>query len=115
MAHILLEEVFYPGEAGFSFSIKTGIDMSNLEEGEVKGVIGRPNGSIVSRTIPLAKVLDAVTGHVYFDIESTDFTEPGEYMVQVFTNDANGTLIRPSHVVRFKVEKSIVDAVKIFV
>ncbi len=115
MAHILLEEIFYPGEAGFSFAIKTGIDMSNLLDGEIKGVIGRPNGSVVPRTIPLAKVSDLVTGTVYFDIETTDFTEPGEYTVQIFTKDADGTLIRPSHLIRFAVEKSIVDAASIFV
>ena len=115
MSHILLEEVFYPGEAGFSFSIKTGIDMSNLLDGEIKGVIGRPNGSVVYRTIPIAKVSDAPTGTVYFDIETTDFTEPGEYTLQIYTKDADGTLARPSHLVRFEVEKGIVDAAKIFV
>ncbi|MCK5643219.1 MAG: hypothetical protein KAJ19_20590 [Gammaproteobacteria bacterium] len=115
MANILLEEVFYPGEAGFSFSIKTGIDMSNLLDGEIKGVVGRPNGSVVARTIPLAKVFDAATGSVYFDIEVTDFTEPGEYTMQIFTKDADGTLVRPSHLIRFEVQKSIVDAATIFV
>jgi len=115
MSHILLEEVFYPGEAGFSFAIKTGIDMSNLLEDEIKGVIGRPNGSVVSRTIPLAKVSDAATGTVYFDIEPTDFTKPGEYTMQIFTKDADGDLIRPSHLIRFEVEKSIIDASSIFV
>lgn len=115
MSHILLEEVFYPGEAGFSFAIKTGIDMSNLLADEIKGVIGRPNGSVVTRTIPIAKVADATTGTVYFDIEATDFTEPGEYTMQIFTKDADGTLIRPSHLIRFEVEKGIVDASSIFV
>lgn len=116
MATILLEETFYPGEAGFSFSIKTGIDMSNLLDGEIKGVIGRPNGSVVYRTIPVAKVADAVTGTVYFDIEATDFTEPGYYTVQIYTKDADADLARPSHLVRFEVQKGIVvDADKMFV
>lgn len=115
MSHILLEEVFYPGEAGFSFAIKTGIDMSNLLDGEIKGVIGRPNGSVVSRVIPIAKISDAPTGTLYFDIETTDFTEPGEYSMQIFTKDADGSLIRPSHLIKFEVEKSVVDAATIFV
>lgn len=115
MSVILLEETFYPGEAGFSFAIKTGIDMSNLIDGEVKGVIGRPNGSVVHRTIPMAKVTDLVTGTVFFDIETTDFTEPGIYSMQIFTKDADGGLTRPSHLVRFEVQSSIIDAAKIFV
>ncbi len=115
MARILLEETFYPGEAGFSFTIKTGIDMSNLLDGEIKGVIGRPNGSTVNRSIPLAKVSDAATGTVYFDIESTDFTEPGYYTMQIYVKDADGGLARPSHLIRFEVQSGIVDAAKIFV
>jgi len=112
---ILLEETFYPGEAGFSFEIRTGVDMSNLIDGEIKGVIGRPNGSTVNRVIPMAKVNDLVTGTVYFDIESTDFTESGNYTMQIYVKDADGGLARPSHLIRFEVQDGIVDAAKIFV
>ena len=115
MAYILLEEQFYPGESGFSFDIKTGIDMTNLLDGEIKGVVGRPNGSTVPRTIPLAKISDLVTGQVYFDIESTDFTETGIYSVQIFTKDADGSLFRPSHLIRFEVVRAVIDASTIFV
>ncbi len=115
MSRILLEEIFYPGEAGFSFAINTGIDMSNLLDGEVKGVIGRPNGSVVYRTIPMAKVSDLITGTVFFDIEATDFTEPGEYTMQIFAKDADGPLIRPSHLIRFEVQANIADANDVFV
>ncbi len=115
MAHIVLEEVFYPGEAGFAFKIKTGLDMTNLLEGEIKGVVGRPNGSVVRRTIPLAKIDDLVTGTVFFDIIAEDFTEPGEYKMQIFTNDASGTLQRPSHLITFEVQETVMDAAGVFV
>ena len=115
MPRVTLEETFYPGEAGFSFAIKTGIDMTNLIDGEVKGVIGRPNGSVVHRTIPMAKVFDLVTGSVYFDIEDTDFTEVGQYIMQIATKDADGVLSRPSHPVCFEVEDNVLDASKVFV
>ncbi len=113
--NVLLEETFYLGESGFSFSIKTGIDMSNLIDGEIKGVIKRENGSIVSRTIPLNKISDALTGHVFFDIEESDFTEKGSYVIQIMTRDSDAGITRPSHLVKFEVESGIADADKIFV
>jgi len=115
MSNIVLEEIFYPGETGFSLSIKTGIDMTNLEEGEVKGIIKRPNGSIAHRTIGVSKISDLLTGTVLFDILSTDFTDPGIYSVQIFAKDLDGTLIRPSHIIKFMVESNLVDASKVFV
>jgi len=115
MAHIILEEEFYPGEGGFAFSIKTGIDLTGLLEGEIKGVIKRPNSSVVYRTIPLAKIADVATGTVYFDILSSDFTVPGEYKMQIFAKDADGTLTRPSHVVSFTVASNLVSATTVFV
>ena len=115
MGTVVLEEVFYPGEAGFSFSIKTGIDMSNLLVDEIKGVIRRPNKSLVSRTIPLNKISDAATGTVFFDIEPTDFTVPGTYTMQIQTKDADTTLTRPSHPIQFEVQPNIADAADVFV
>ncbi len=115
MATIVLEEAFYPGEAGFSFSIKTGIDMSNLLDGEVKGVIRRPNKSLVSRTIPIAQISDKPTGTVFFEIVATDFTMPGTYTMQIQVKDADTSLTRPSHPISFEVEANLADAADVFV
>lgn len=115
MANVL-EELFYVGEGGFAFSIKTGIDMSNLVDTEVVGVIKRPNGSIVKRVIPIAKVTDAVTGTVDFEIIDTDFAKPGSHSIQIFAKDADAVLARPSHVFSFEVGENLVkDVAKLFV
>ena len=112
----VLEEVFYVGEGGFAFSIKTGIDMTNLADGEIKGVIKRPNSSVVSRTILIAKVTDLVNGVVDFDIEEADFVEPGIHSVQIFTKDSDATLARPSHIFSFEVIGNLVkDVPNLFV
>lgn len=111
----VLEEVFYTNEGGFAFSIKTGIDMSSLVDGEIKGVIKRPNGSVVDRTIPVSKVTDAVTGTVDFDILDSDFAEEGVHSIQVFTKDADAALARPSHIFSFEVQNNLVkDAAALF-
>lgn len=115
MATVLLEETFYPGEAGFSFQIKTGINMTGLLNGEIKGVIRRPNGSAVIRTIPTSKIADLITGTVFFDIEVTDFNEVGTYKMQIQTRDADAPLTRPSHPIQFEVEPNLADAADVFV
>lgn len=113
--HKVLEEVFYVGEGGFAFSIKTGIDMTNLSDGEIKGVIKRPNGSTVYRSILTAKITDVATGTLDFDIVETDFVEPGTHSVQIFTKDADAVLARPSHIFSFEVIENLVkDVDKLF-
>lgn len=108
----VLEEKFYVGEGGFAFSIRTGIDMTNLADGEIKGVIQRPNGSLVDRVIPIAKVTDVTTGTVDFDVLDTDFSMPGYYKVQVYTKDADAALARPSHIFSFEVVDNLVKDVE---
>ena len=111
-----LEEEYYVDESGFSFIIKTGLDLSSLADGEIKGVIRRPNGSIVSRTIPIASITDQNTGSVAFDIIPGDFSEAGTYFIQVFAKDADADLARPSHAFSFSVVSALVkDADALFV
>ena len=106
-----LEEEYYVDESGFAFIVKTGLDLSNLVDGEIKGVIKRPNGSIVSRDIPVVKITDQTTGTLSFDIEAGDFTLPGTYYIQVFAKDADTTLARPSHAFSFTVKEPLVKDV----
>ena len=111
-----LEEEYYVDESGFAFIIKTGLDLSSLTDGEIKGVIRRPNGSIVSRTIPIVNITDQATGSVSFDIEPGDFSEVGTYYIQVFAKDADAELARPSHAFSFSVIAALVkDADSLFV
>ena len=111
-----LEEEYYVGEGGFAFVVKTGIDMSSLQDGEIMGVIKRPNDSIVKRSIPTVKISDTATGTVSFDIVATDFTMPGTYSVQIFVKDADTSVARPSHPFTFTVNGALVkDADALFV
>lgn len=111
-----LEEEYYVDERGFSFIVKTGLDLSNLVDGEIIGVLKRPNASVVSRIIPVAKITDQATGSVSFEIEDGDFTMEGIYYIQVFAKDADTTLARPSHAFSFSVKRSLVkDADSLFV
>lgn len=112
----LLEEEYYIGESGFAFTIKTGINLAGLVDGEIKGVIKRPNGSIVARTIEISDISDVATGTVLFDVEPEDFTTAGTYKIQVFVKDADAALARPSHVFSFNVVPGLVsDADSLFV
>lgn len=103
----ILEEDYYVGEYGFFFTIKTGIDMTNLLDGEVKGVIKRPNGSIVRRNILSANLTDRPTGTVQFEIVDGDFNQEGVFTIQIFAKDADTTLARPSHSFSFNVVESV--------
>jgi hypothetical protein len=111
-----LEEEYYVDESGFAFIVKTGLDLSNLVDGEIMGVLKRPNDSVVSRSIPTARITDLNTGSVSFDIEANDFTMEGVYYIQVFVRDADTGLSRPSHAFSFNVRQSLVkDADSLFV
>lgn len=96
-----LEESFYVDEKGFSFKVKTDLDMSSIIEGEIKGVIVRPNGSQVAKNISIGNIADAATGTVYFPVVDGDLNSEGQYRAQVYVKDTDLDLARPSHIFTF--------------
>lgn len=104
-----LEEQFYTNEQGFDFQVKTGLDLTDLQDGEIVGVVLRPNGSTVTRTINIARIVGAATdGVILFPIQSGDLTQPGNYRAQIFIRDADLGRARPSHPWEFKVVNGLV-------
>jgi hypothetical protein len=103
----VLEEKFYVAEYGFSFVVKTGIDLTNMVEGDLKGVLQRADGSVALKNIPLANISEVATGTVLFPVSDTDFTVPGRYVAQVFVKDTSLGVARPSHPFGFDVERPI--------
>jgi len=102
-----LDEKFYVGEEGLTLLVRTGMDMTGVREGDVRSALRRPNGSVVSRVIPVSAIQDAEAGLVAMSIEAGDFSMPGVYQAQIYFRDREGRL-RPSHLFAFEVENSIV-------
>lgn len=104
---VMLEDQYYVGEYGFFFTIKTGIDLTAVVEGEIRGVLRRPNGSTIHRNIPRVNVTDQAVGKLLFQVESGDFTSVGDYHCQVFVRDVDVGIVRPSHVFGFQVVEGL--------
>jgi hypothetical protein len=98
-----LEESFYVGEHGFSFRVKTDIDLTGVVEGEIKGVIVRPNRSQISKNISIGNITDAATGTLMFPVVDNDLNAEGQYTAQIYVKDSDLNISRPSHIFTFSV------------
>lgn len=104
---IELEEKFYVGEEGFYLTVATGLNMEGTVQGEVRSVLRRPGGSMVTRTIPVADILQPSAGVVLMPFGVGDLSVAGQYQAQIFLRQQGGRA-RPSHILSFEVEAPLV-------
>lgn len=89
-----IENIFYVGEHGFYFNLKTGIDMTGLSNAAVRAVWLKPDGVTLSPapSIPTGDRIDPETGDVNVNIPQGLLAEEGTYLLQVVAQIAGGVL-----------------------
>lgn len=87
-----IDNLFYVGEHGFFFNMRTGIDLTNAQE--VRAAWLRPNGTTLSPapTIPIGDVQDVLTGDINVVAPQGLLNTPGTYILQVVVRIAGGVI-----------------------
>lgn len=87
-----VDNIFYLGEHGFYFNLKTGIDMTGVVDGDVRAVWLRPDGTHVSPSVPTGDRIDPATGDVNVTVPQGLLSAAGTYILQIVVRVGGGVV-----------------------
>jgi hypothetical protein len=102
-----IDNLFYIGEHGFYFNLKTGVDMTDALE--VRAAWLKPDGMTLSPApeVPAGDIINAATGEVNVVVPQGLLSAAGSYILQIVTRVAGGVIA--SRHIEFAVRKGAAD------